>query len=217
MNFDSIVMDFSNIKNIIFDLGDVIINISPQRCIQAFVDISPELDIDFVRNQFNEKQIFEKYESGFINNEDFIKLVKEAIQVYDISDEDIIIAWQQILLDIPKKRIELLQKLRKKYRLFILSNTSFYHVEEVNAILNRTCGVRNLNTLVDKVYYSFEMGVRKPEEMIYKKVIKDAEIVPSETVFLDDNLENIQAASNLEIHVIHVKKPTDMTDYLKNA
>lgn len=203
------------IKNIIFDLGDVIINISPERCYKAFAELAG-YDMQETVEKFNEAQIFELYESGLISDQDFLNLVKETIQK-PLTDEKIIWAWQQILLDIPPQRIELIQKLKEKYNLYILSNTSYYHVVEINGILERATGVKKLEDLVIKPYYSFELKLRKPDPVIYTTILDDAGIIAEETLFLDDNKSNIESAKEVGLQTILVEKPTDMTEYIQHA
>jgi len=206
-------MNFSQIKNIIFDLGNVIINIDFALTYQAFEKLSSE-NLDFVYEKFNKLKLWEQYELGELSNQEFIDLLRKELKI-TVEDNQIIDAWNALLLDIPQKRIELMKKLAKKYRLFILSNTSELHIIDVNRILFEQTGVRDLKNLVETVFYSYEMKLRKPDTTIYKEVLESAKIVAEETLFLDDNFDNIVSAKSIGLHCIHVTDK-DMCDYLED-
>ena len=120
------------------------------------------------------------------------------------------------MLDLPPERVELLQKLAVNYRLFLLSNTSSIHITQVNKILEASTGVEKLEDLFETVFLSYEMGLMKPDPRIYQKVLEQAGLKAEETLFLDDNLANIEAASRLGIDTIHVQKPVTILEYLKD-
>lgn len=144
----------------------------------------------------------------------FLNQVRHIANGSNWPDEHIIDAWNTLLLDIPADRIELLQELNKNYRLFLLSNTSPIHIRKVNQILFETAGISDLNELFEKVYYSYELGCMKPDAIIYEKVLEDASILPEESLFLDDNADNIAGALAAGINSIHVEHPLTIRDYL---
>jgi glucose-1-phosphatase len=207
-------MNFSQIKNIIFDLGNVIINIDFDLTYQALAKISNK-SLNEINQAFIDYEIWDIYEKGKLTNQEFIDLLRNKLEI-NHSDQDIINAWNALLLDIPQKRIDKLKELSKKYRLFILSNTSDIHIIDVNRILQESTGVRDLKDLVEKAYYSYEINLRKPSLEIYKYVVEDAKLKISETLFLDDNLDNIIGANEFGLHTIHVTDE-DICDYLKDA
>lgn len=208
-------MDLKKIKNIVFDLGDVIINIDPPRTYQAFADLKG-ISLEEAYSIIDGNGFFEKYDKGLFSDEAFIAFVKETLQL-SVSDEEVIIAWNALLLDMPAERVKRIQELSKSYNLYLLSNTCSIHIKEVNNIMMKSSGVKDLKHLFKKAYYSFDLGLRKPDTNIYKAVLDDAQINPEETLFLDDNLPNIIAAQSMGIQCIHVQKPTTMLDYLKDA
>lgn len=120
------------------------------------------------------------------------------------------------MLDIPQNRIDKLRELRKKYRLFILSNTSDLHILDVNRILKESTGVDDLKELVEVAYYSYEMELRKPGVAIYNRVLEESNLIASETLFLDDNLDNVLGADKVGLNTIHVTDK-DMCEYLEKA
>lgn len=203
----------NKIKNIIFDLGDVIINIDVPRAAQSFATLSG-LDLKEVLDIFQQNELFRQFETGRLDATAFRGYVRQILRNEGWADGDLDKAWNSLLLDIPPQRIEMLQKLAKKYRLFLLSNTSSIHIAKVNEILHETSGVARLDDLFEKIYLSYEMGIMKPDTEIYERVLEDAGLVAEETLFLDDNADNIAAAGTLGIKTIHVQKPLTMLDYL---
>lgn len=203
------------IKNIVFDLGDVIINIDIPRTAQAFASLSG-LELPDVVRIFREGELFSQFETGRLDATGFRNYLRVLLNDTSWDDQTLDTAWNSLLLDIPPERIELLRELSKNYRLFLLSNTSSIHVEEVNKILHKVSGIERLDDLFEKLFLSYEMGVMKPHADIYNKVLESAGIEAHETLFLDDNTDNIQAAVNLGIQTIHVRKPLTILDYLKD-
>ncbi len=203
----------NNIKNIIFDLGDVILNIDIPKTVRAFAELSGHSD-QHLQRVFTENELFRKFETGSLQEEGFRNLVREILEMPGLGDTDIDNAWNALLLDIPPARIALLQKLADRYNLYLLSNTSSIHITKVNQILHETSGVGDLQQLFKKVYLSYEMGVMKPDSRIFQDVLEKAGIEAGETLFLDDNLANVEAAGKLGIHIIHVQKPTTILEYL---
>jgi glucose-1-phosphatase len=209
-------MNFDKIKNIIFDFGDVIINIDIPLTTKAFAELcgQPTEEIAVI---FTENAVFRKFETGLLDEPSFRNYLRSLMGHPEWTDQTIDTAWNTLLLDIPPARIQLIQQLSKRYRLFLLSNTSSIHINESSQILQRTTGVPYLGLLFEKMFLSYEMGIMKPDYAIYQQVLKEANIVAEETLFLDDNLDNIQAANELGIQTIHVQKPISITDYLSNA
>lgn len=206
----------SSIKNIIFDLGDVIINIDVPLATRSFAELSNR-PIEEVQALIHQNEVFKKFETGQLSATDFRAYIRELLQQSNWSDEVIDKAWNSLLLDIPPQRIEKIQELAQKgYRLFLLSNTSSIHIDEVNKILYQTTGIEQLDILFEKLFLSYEMGVMKPHPDIYHGVLTQAGLLAHESLFLDDNVDNIHAAAACGIQTIHVQKPTSIVDYLKD-
>ena len=208
-------MKNDKIKNIIFDLGDVILNIDVPVASLSFAQLSGKEQHEII-SLFKEKDIFRQFETGKLDEKGFRDYIRELLVFPDWTDEVIDVAWNSLLLDLPSERVELLKKLRENYRLFLLSNTSSIHITQVNKILEAATGIEKLNDLFDKVYYSYDMGLMKPDPAIYLQVLKEQGLEAEETLFLDDNADNIAAASKLGIDTIHVQKPVTILDYLKD-
>ncbi|MCE7064003.1 HAD family phosphatase [Dyadobacter sp. CY326] len=207
-------MKNSKIKNIIFDLGDVILNIDVPVASKSFAELSGREQAEIL-SIFSENALFRQFETGQLDEAGFRNYVRKILDFSDLSDEAIDTAWNSLLLDLPPERVELLKKLSENYRLFLLSNTSSIHITQVNKILEASTGVEKLDDLFEKVFLSYEMGLMKPDPQIYLSVLEQAGLAAEETLFLDDNRDNIEAAAKLGIDTIHVQKPTTILEYLK--
>lgn len=208
-------MKNSRIKNIVFDLGDVILNIDVPLASSSFGKLSGKEQHEILA-LFKEKELFRLFETGLVDEDGFRNMVRELLEFPDWSEEIIDTAWNSLLLDIPPARIGLIKALSKNYRLFLLSNTSSIHIKQVNKILHAASGVEKLDDLFEKVYVSYEMGLMKPNPEIYLQVLRESDLAAEETLFLDDNADNIAAASKLGIDTILVQKPVTILDYLKD-
>lgn len=205
-----------NIKNIVFDFGDVIINIdltAPAHNFAYMAQISTEESM----RMMVEKEVFKKFEIGALSSEEFRDYVRQVFRRPNWTDSMINDAWNSVLLDMPADRIEKIKALGQKgYRLFMLSNTSPIHIEAAQVILKQVSGVAELSSLFEKLYLSYQIGITKPDAAIYDYMLTDAGLVAEETLFLDDNVANIEAAKKAGIQTILVQKPTSIVEYLEN-
>jgi putative hydrolase of the HAD superfamily len=190
-----------NVKNIIFDLGGVILNIDLKRTELAL----QELGIDQFSNYMTQSSVisfFKDYEAGKIDDDAFIKAI-QALTVKSTTEAEIIKAWNALLLDFPPKRIELLQNLKKKYRLFLLSNTNSIHYRQFQQQLYLQTG-GYLEDIFEKTYYSHTINIRKPDLASFQFVINENKLDPAETLFVDDSEANIAAAKEAGLSVVHI-------------
>jgi glucose-1-phosphatase len=198
-----------NIRNIIFDLGGVILNIDFKKTNQAF----QLLGLDNFQHHISQHHItdfFENYEVGKITDDDFVEGVSKLFDK-PVRPSDIIAAWNAILLDFPPARIKLLQRIRSKYRLFLLSNTNSLHEKEYQKRLFDQFGVY-MEDLFEKTYYSHSVNLRKPHAAIFTRVLNENKLVPSETLFIDDTASNFPEAEKLGIRIHHLQPPEEITD-----
>lgn len=202
------------IRNLIFDLGDVIIPIDLTAPIRNFAMLAnvPE---EQVRAIWKEHNFINHYETGLIDDEAFRTHVRSLLKNDQWADEVIDTAWNTVLLDLPVERIERIKELRQSHRLFLLSNTSPIHIRRVNQVLTGL-NQPTLEDLFERVFYSYEVQLAKPSPEIYQHVLTEAGLVASETAFFDDNAANIQAAAELGIQAVHVQPPKTILDYLKD-
>jgi len=194
----------SNIKNIIFDLGGVILNLDIPATSRAFIALA-----DHSPNQLEGLKTDETYlqlEVGEINRNQFCDTVRKYYS-NSPSNEAIIDAWNAMILDIPKERIDFLNNLKKRYRTFLFSNTNEIHLEHYNAFLKKNHGIEDFQPFFEKVYYSHIIRLRKPFPEAFEYILKDRNIKAEETLFVDDTLENIETAANLGLQVYHCQPP----------
>ncbi|WP_291908640.1 HAD family phosphatase [Chitinophaga sp. CB10] len=201
------------IKNIIFDLGGVILNIDYQKTNDAFVKLGAE-NFHELYSQFKGSSLFNDLETGHVTNEEFLAEMHKHLPE-GVTDEQIIAAWNAMLLDFPLQRLQLLQQLRQQYNLYLLSNTNAIHVDHFNKILMESRGIPSLAEFFDKIYYSHLVGYRKPGSEIYQVVLDENGLKAGETVFIDDTLPNIEPAKQLGIHTIHLQAPKTILDIFK--
>ena len=201
-------------KAVIFDFGNVIINIELQRIYQAFAKFTSK-PVSYIEKRITEDQIFRRYESGQFTDEEFRDVIRQTLG-FPLSDHEVDTAWNAILLDIPTDRIDLIHNIRQKYPVYLLSNTNNIHITASNNYLKKTHGIRSLNELFDKLYLSYEMGLWKPDAEIYREVLRTNKLQPNEVIFFDDNLHNIESAKALGMQTILVEPPTSIIEYCKN-
>lgn len=208
-------MNPASIKNIIFDLGGVIINIDYQKTIDEFKKLSKEnCTIEF--NQKAQSALFDELETGDISNETFREKVREHYQVKG-TDEQIDAAWNAMLLDIPQERIDLLRRLRKNHKLFLLSNTNAIHLIAFNKIVQESFGMPALDELFDKCYYSHMAGQRKPDAAIFERILQENGLQREETLFVDDSIQHIESARSLDIQTLHLAPPLTINEAFRDA
>jgi putative hydrolase of the HAD superfamily len=196
-----------NVENIIFDFGGVILNIDYQLTIDAFKEIGMD-NFEKSYSQATQIHLFDNLEIGNITPDEFRNGIRKVSQK-DLSDEKIDYAWNKIILDLPEKRIRLLTALKNKYNIFLLSNTNRIHYDLYIKQLQKF-GYNNFDEIFKKAYFSFEIGLRKPDLEIFEYIINKENINPDKTVFIDDSIQHIEAAVQLGIQTYHLGKNEDI-------
>jgi len=204
----------SGIRNLIFDLGGVLLNINPLLSLLEFEKISG-IDKEELKLRLAGEKVFEKFDTGSLNPAQF-RNVLCRIMNREVSDSEIDRVWNRLLLDFPLVRVELLQSLRKNYRIYLLSNTNIIHFAHYTLEFYNTYGIQ-MTDLFDQVFLSYEIGMHKPDAGIYTHVLQAANLDPSETVFIDDSLANIEAADRMGIAGIHIRNGNDVTHFFENG
>lgn len=198
--------------SIIFDYGGVIINIRYEKTIAAFSKLSG-LEASQFYTQNQQRSLFDDYESGRISSAEFRDGLRSLFNL-DCSDQAIDDAWNALLLDIPPERIELLKTLGQHKRLFLLSNINEIHRTACDRIFDETFGVEfgGIYSLFEKVYFSYEMGDRKPHPSIFKTVIQEQQLDPSRTIFIEDTQQHIEGAKSVGLQTIHLTSGRTILD-----
>lgn len=192
---------------LIFDLGGVIINLEIERTIRALSELSGIPSKQIVELYWHHPQ-FHAYEKGQIDDDKFRNFVRDLLKI-KASDKQIDAAWNAMILDIPKERLHLLQRLGERYPLFLLSNTNNIHLNYVKQVY-KPLDTEMLDDHFQKAYYSHHVGMRKPDADIYEMVLEENRLDPSRTLFLDDNKHNIAGASAVGLKTFLVETPTQI-------
>ncbi|WP_317899545.1 HAD family hydrolase [Aurantibacillus circumpalustris] len=203
----------SEIKNIIFDLGGVIINLDQSLTIHEFNKISA-IPFEEVYTQTAQTELFNDFDKGKISDFEFFSELRKQIR-YEGPEVDLLYAWNAMLLDVPEKRLDLLVNMKQNYNTFLLSNTCEPHIACFEKELYIHHGVKNFNDYFDRVYYSCRMGMRKPHREIFELVLKENELVPEETVFIDDSIQHVKGAGECGIKAYLLPKDMEVGDLLK--
>ena len=184
------------INAIIFDFGDVFINLNKETSIEEFKKLGldgPNEDL------IAQNDLFEK---GKITELEFINSFSTYIP--NASIEEIVKAWNSIIGDFPLERLEFLQMLSSRYRLFLLTNTDSIHISRFEHNVGMSF-YSDFYRCFEKVYYSYEMGMRKPDTEIFTTILSKHDLSPKRTLFVDDKKENTDAAESLGLHVWNLK------------
>ena len=198
------IFEGQQIDAIIFDLGGVILNIDYNLPIQAFHQLGND---DFVHHftQLKQTRLFDDYETGKESSEDFVLELQNYVKP-GTSNQQIIDAWNSILLDLPEERLALLDKAAENHRIFLLSNTNDIHIQAFNEYLLEEHNLPSLEPFFEQMYLSYEIGLRKPDAQIFEYVLQDAGLDPSKTLFIDDTIQHIQSAKECGLITHHLVK-----------
>ena len=185
----------TKLKNIIFDLGGVIIDLDYNRTASAFKQLGIA-DFDDIYSKAKQTTLFDDFEKGISTDNDFRNALKKYLPT-TITDAAIDHAWNAMLLDIPSHRVDFLKEVSKHYRIFLLSNTNHIHVLSFTAYADKKFGAGVFENIFEKHYYSCEMRMRKPDAEIFEKVIDQNKLNKSETLFIDDSIQHIHGAEKI--------------------
>lgn len=198
------------IDTIIFDFGNIFINLDEI----AFEKNFKEIGVDVHSEAFLE--ISKKYEVGKLDELEFIQKLTPLCNTDDLLK--IREAWNSILLNFPLNRLEFIQMISSRFQLFLLSNTNNTHIDKFEHKEGQSFA-RDFYSCFEKVYFSYEIGKRKPDESTYRYVMNNHNLIPKKTLFIDDKLENIEGAKNEGLQTWHLdptkEDVTQLLDYLK--
>jgi putative hydrolase of the HAD superfamily len=186
------------IKNIILDLGGVILNIDYNLTIKAFQSLGIS-NFESLYTQAKQEHLFDHYEAGKIHSDEFVEKLGEYLDTQQPSGK-IIKAWNAMLLDLPEERLTFLKVLRSSYNTSLLSNTNPIHIKCFHEIIKEQNGIKSLNEFFDHVHFSSDLGMRKPDPDIFKHVCDLHNYSPSETLFIDDSMQHVEGARKAGLH-----------------
>jgi glucose-1-phosphatase len=201
----------SALKNIIFDLGGVLLDIDYQRPVQAFAALGLS-GFESMYSQAAANPLFEQLETGAISNTGFLDaIVHMAPQ--PLTHQQVTSAWNSIILSYRLSSLAFLDTLAQQYSLYLLSNTNSIHYSYYQQLYQQQTGRQSLNDCFTRAWYSHRLGLRKPEKEIYEFVLKDGGLQAGETLFIDDSAQNTTAAAALGIQT-HLLLPSQMVENL---
>lgn len=201
------------IKNVIFDLGGVIINLDVNKTIDEFNKLS-NIPFEKIYTQKEQIDLFNLLDKGQLSSEQFFNELKLKIS-FKGDNGKLLHAWNAMLMDIPETRLDVLVEMKHNYNTFLLSNTCEPHIEAFEFNLEATYGIKNFNDYFDKVYYSCRVGMRKPDKEIFELVLLENNLIPEETVFIDDSIQHIKGAGECGINAYLLEKNLELKDLLK--
>lgn len=199
------------IKTIIFDIGGVLVDLDFKRTFDAFSE-SGFKNLEKMISQQESTNILSQYKLGLISSEDFKNYIRSELGP-QISDEKIESMWNKMLIKIPHEKLDFLLELHQKYKLFALSNTNELHWRYASQMFNYQ--KYTIDNFFDRIFLSFQMHKAKPNSDIYEEMIRQTNLNPSESLFIDDSEENCKTAASLGMNY-HVYKIGENLSLIKN-
>ncbi|HTI59318.1 HAD family phosphatase [Mucilaginibacter sp.] len=203
-----------NIKNIIFDYGNVIFLLDFQKLKEGWESIAISGPDAFFSHGV-QHPIFDQFDKGLISPAEFREFIRERSGKEGITDEEIDAAWNSLLLGVDEGTHDVLAELNKKYRTFLLSNINPIHYGYIMDYLKEEFGFENNDHLFEKTYYSHFVGLRKPDSAFFEKVLNENGLVAEETLFIDDIAANLEPAKALGIQTFLMTAPDTVQDFIK--
>lgn len=199
-----------DVRNIVFDLGNVLLNLDFEASVNAFRELGMDEKVVNSQQAYADP-VFYALEVGRTTPEAFRNRVREILDNPDASDQQIDDAWCAMLRDIPASRVEVVKQLNKKFRVYLFSNTNRIHIGRLHRQFKQEHGM-DFPSLFVKDFYSHELHERKPDLSSYKKMIKLSGITPAETLFIDDLEKNIRGAQDAGLMTYWLKSGMELTD-----
>ena len=203
-------------KNIIFDLGGVILDINMQKALDGFAALGlTQSELRFDKGETAD--LMHRYQLGHFATDEFCRLVAAKCNP-GTTPEQVALAWNSICIGIPERKLNAIKALKQRANVYLLSNTNDLHWQYcLDHWFN--AGGNRCEDFFDKVFLSQEMHLEKPHVEIFEQVIKTIDAgrgsETSDTIFLDDNIDNVNAAKNCGIHAVQITPDFDWVDYLK--
>ncbi len=194
----------AKIKNIIFDLGGVILDIDETIVYKEL----EKMGISTSELAYSEEfiEIMSKFDTGIYTAPTFRKRMKALLHQEKMTDQKFDSIWNAMLLDIPRERIEAIEKVKKHYRIFLMSNSNVIHYDLYVRDLQLRFGYNEFDELFDKSYFSFAEHLEKPDPRFFELILDHEGLIPEETLFIDDTAKNIQVAKSLGIRTYHIRR-----------
>lgn len=194
----------TSVDTIIFDLGGVILDLDYDRTTKAFEALGLE-QFATLYSQAAQTGIFDRFEKGFLSVNAFVNDLLNYLPKAT-SPNQLVAAWNAMIIDFPPANLELLLKLKSRYRIFLLSNTNELHIQYFLRKLNMVSPDRKMEDYFEKVYYSSDTGLRKPDQEIFEMVCAENHLNKEKTLFIDDTIHHIEGAAATGLKTLHFTK-----------
>jgi HAD superfamily hydrolase (TIGR01509 family) len=198
-------MNMNGTKSIIFDLGGVILNLDYSLTIKMFKELGIT-DFDAMYSQASQQGLFDELETGKISTQAFVNSLLPYLPP-GVSPNKVVHAWNAMILDFPIERLKLLEELRNKYKIYLLSNTNEIHEQAVRRALLKVSD-KALEDYFDLTFLSHRLGLRKPSADIFEYVCGKADLIPSQTLFIDDSIQHVEGARSIGLRAHHLTPGT---------
>jgi len=205
----------AKIKNIIFDLGGVILDIDETIVYKELEKLGIST-LELARSkEFTE--LMSKFDTGIYTAPTFRKRMKTLVHQEKMTDQKFDAIWNAMLLDIPRERIEAIEKVKKHYKIFLMSNTNVIHYDLYVRDLQLRFGYHEFDELFHKSYFSFAEHLEKPDPRFFELILDHEGLVPEETLFIDDTEKNIKIAQSLGIRTYHISREELVRNLFENG
>jgi glucose-1-phosphatase len=195
-----------DVDSIIFDYGGIFIDIDYDRTVQALSKLSKSKDVSVFYTKHKQVTFFSDFEIGKISAGDFLKILKNELEI-DAQDKIVRDAWNAMLLGIRVERIKFLQELAKNKRVFLLSNINKIHEDYLEDYISSQPGLKGLYGNFEKIYFSHQVGLRKPNREIYDLVLEENSLLAERTLFIDDSSQHVEGAKNAGLKALLLDPP----------
>ncbi|MBU6122490.1 HAD family hydrolase [Hymenobacter siberiensis] len=205
------------LPHLLFDFGGVIIDIDYDATPTAMRRLS-RAGSTIAFSQASQAELFDRFETGHLTPAEFRAGLRAAYAL-DATDAELDAAWHAMLLDVPAERLALIGELRRQgHQTALLSNTNKLHITEINQRLAGQYGFQNgIADVLDRVFYSQEMGLRKPGEEIFRHALREMNWQPKDVLFIEDSPQHIATARRLGLQVLHLAPPLTLLTALPEA
>ena len=197
-------MKLADFDTIIFDLGGVVINLDYEKTTKAFEALGLT-NFNDLYSQAAQSGLFDAFEKGECSVQYFINKVLDYLPTGTQANQ-VVEAWNAMILDFPVENLELLKRLQGEKRMFLLSNTNEIHIQKVHHHLQQASEEKTLHPYFEKVYFSSDIGMRKPDSEIFEFVVQEQGLNPARTLFIDDTEQHILGAQKVGIQTYHLGK-----------
>jgi len=203
------------IKNIIFDLGGVILDIDENIVYKELEKMG--ISTSELAHSKEFMDIMSKFDTGIYTAPTFRKKTKAILGQEKMTDQRFDAIWNSMLLDIPRERIEAIEKVKKHYKIFLMSNSNVIHYDLYVRDLQLRFGYNEFDELFNKSFFSFAEHLEKPDPRFFELILDHEGLLPEETLFIDDTEKNIKVAQSLGIHTYHISREELVRNLFENG